>query len=50
MFATHSLLRDPPFSRLNLISCRNLLIYLNPEALRQMKADVAKFYDDAVAK
>jgi two-component system CheB/CheR fusion protein len=29
MFASHNVLRDPPFSRLDLISCRNLLIYLN---------------------
>lgn len=29
LFAQHNLLRDPPFSRLDLISCRNLLIYLN---------------------
>ena len=29
LFASHNLLRDPPFSRLDLISCRNLLIYLN---------------------
>jgi len=29
VFAEHSLLRDPPFSRLDLISCRNLLIYLD---------------------
>jgi two-component system CheB/CheR fusion protein len=28
LFASHSLLRDPPFSHLDLISCRNLLIYL----------------------
>jgi len=28
-FAAHDLLRDPPFSRLDLVSCRNLLIYLN---------------------
>ncbi|WP_306395199.1 CheR family methyltransferase [Telluria beijingensis] len=28
LFASHNLLRDPPFSRLDLISCRNLLIYL----------------------
>jgi two-component system CheB/CheR fusion protein len=28
LFASHSLLRDPPFSRIDLISCRNLLIYL----------------------
>ena len=28
-FSTHSLIRDPPFSRMDLISCRNLLIYLD---------------------
>jgi two-component system, chemotaxis family, CheB/CheR fusion protein len=28
IFSTHSVIRDPPFSRLDLISCRNLLIYL----------------------
>lgn len=28
LFAPHNLLRDPPFSRLDLITCRNLLIYL----------------------
>jgi two-component system CheB/CheR fusion protein len=27
VFSAHSLIRDPPFSRLDLISCRNLLIY-----------------------
>jgi two-component system CheB/CheR fusion protein len=32
LFSPHSLLRDPPFSRLDLISCRNLLIYLNRDA------------------
>lgn len=31
LFAPHSLLRDPPFSRLDLIVCRNLLIYLDRE-------------------
>ncbi len=30
-FSAHSLTRDPPFSRMNLISCRNLLIYLDTE-------------------
>ncbi len=30
-FSAHSLIRDPPFSRIDLISCRNLLIYLNAE-------------------
>ena len=32
LFASHDLLRDSPFSRLDLISCRNLLIYLDPLA------------------
>ena len=31
VFSSHSVLRDPPFSRMDLISCRNLLIYLNSE-------------------
>jgi two-component system CheB/CheR fusion protein len=31
LFSTHNLLRDAPFSRLDLVSCRNLLIYLTPE-------------------
>ena len=30
-FSTHNLIRDPPFSMMNLVSCRNLLIYMNPE-------------------
>jgi two-component system CheB/CheR fusion protein len=30
IFATHDLTADPPFSRLDLISCRNLMIYLGP--------------------
>ena len=29
LFAPHNVIRDPPFSHLDLISCRNLLIYLN---------------------
>ncbi|MDQ4099740.1 MAG: chemotaxis protein, partial [Chloroflexota bacterium] len=29
LFAPHNLLRDPPFSRLDLVTCRNVLIYLN---------------------
>ena len=32
LFSPHNVLRDPPFSRLDLISCRNLLIYLNRDA------------------
>lgn len=32
VFTIQDVLVDPPFSRLDLISCRNLLIYLRPEA------------------
>jgi two-component system, chemotaxis family, CheB/CheR fusion protein len=32
VFAKHNILKDPPFNRLDLVSCRNLLIYLNPHA------------------
>jgi two-component system CheB/CheR fusion protein len=33
IFATHNLLKDPPFSRMDLISCQNMLIYIenNPQ-------------------
>ncbi|HEX7382591.1 MAG TPA: chemotaxis protein CheB [Nevskiaceae bacterium] len=31
LFTRHDLLRDPPFSRLDLISCRNVLIYLKAD-------------------
>ena len=30
VFSKHNVLSDPPFSRIDLISCRNLLIYLEP--------------------
>jgi two-component system CheB/CheR fusion protein len=30
LFAQHDLVQDPPFVRLDLVSCRNLLIYLRP--------------------
>ncbi|MBA2272072.1 MAG: PAS domain S-box protein [Chthoniobacterales bacterium] len=36
LFASHNLLSDAPFSRCDLISCRNLLIYLNPEVQKQV--------------
>ncbi|MGG1947842.1 CheR family methyltransferase [Trinickia sp. NRRL B-1857] len=32
LFAVHNVLRDPPFSRLDLICCRNLLVYLDQPA------------------
>jgi two-component system, chemotaxis family, CheB/CheR fusion protein len=31
IFSVHSVIRDPPFSKLDLISCRNLMIYLDGE-------------------
>ncbi|MBD1396365.1 PAS domain-containing protein [Pontibacter sp. JH31] len=30
IFAQHDLQKDPPFSKIDLITCRNMLIYLNP--------------------
>jgi len=35
-FAMHDLTKDPPFSRMGLVSCRNVLIYLTPEAQRRV--------------
>ena len=32
VFTAQDLLADPPFSRLDFVSCRNVLIYLRPEA------------------
>ena len=32
VFAVQDVLADPPFSRLDMVSCRNLLIYLRPDA------------------
>ncbi len=32
IFATHNVLKDPPFSKLDLIVCRNLFIYFKPES------------------
>jgi two-component system CheB/CheR fusion protein len=36
VFATQSITKDPPFSRLDLISCRNLLIYMGAELQRRV--------------
>ena len=32
LFANHNFLKDPPFSKLDLVTCRNVLIYLNSTA------------------
>jgi two-component system CheB/CheR fusion protein len=39
--AQHNLLTEPPFSRLDLVSCRNLFIYLEPHA---QQACINRFY------
>lgn len=36
VFAQHNLIRDPPFTNIELISCRNLLIYLQPILQRKV--------------
>lgn len=36
VFAPQSLIMDPPFTKLDLLSCRNLLIYLAPEMQKKL--------------
>jgi two-component system CheB/CheR fusion protein len=36
VFAAHNVLGDPPFSRIDLIACRNLLIYLQRDIQREV--------------
>jgi two-component system CheB/CheR fusion protein len=36
IFSRHNVAKDPPLSRMDLISCRNLLIYLAPSAQRRI--------------
>ena len=38
LFAVHDLLKDPPFSHVDLISCRNVLIYLDRELQEQLSS------------
>lgn len=38
LFSTHDLVKDPPFSRLSLISCRNLMIYFAPALQKRAMA------------
>ncbi|HVI00518.1 MAG TPA: chemotaxis protein CheB [Enhygromyxa sp.] len=44
IFAPHNLLADPPFSKIDLLSCRNLLIYLQ----REVQGDVAELFHYAL--
>jgi two-component system CheB/CheR fusion protein len=36
LFSIHDLVKDPPFSHLDIISCRNLLIYFGPELQKRV--------------
>jgi two-component system, chemotaxis family, CheB/CheR fusion protein len=36
VFATHDIISDPPFTRVDLLSCRNLLIYLTPDLQQRL--------------
>ena len=36
IFSEHDVIKDPPFSKLDLISCRNLLIYLGSELQKKL--------------
>lgn len=38
VFAPQNLLTDPPFTRIDLVSCRNVLIYLEPATQRKLLA------------
>ncbi|MGB3244570.1 MAG: CheR family methyltransferase [Sulfitobacter sp.] len=36
IFSPHNIISDPPFSRMDMVSCRNLLIYFGPDLQRQV--------------
>ena len=36
IFSPQNIIKDPPFSRLDMVSCRNLLIYLGPELQKKI--------------
>ncbi len=36
VFATQNAIMDPPFTKLDILTCRNLLIYLGPEAQKKL--------------
>lgn len=36
VFARQNIINDPPFSKLDLVSCRNFLIYVNPETQQKI--------------
>ena len=36
VFASQDIIKDPPFTKIDLLSCRNLLIYLEPELQKKL--------------
>jgi len=44
IFASHNILKDPPFNKIDFLSCRNLLIYLQPK----MQHNVLSFFNFAL--
>jgi two-component system CheB/CheR fusion protein len=36
VFTVHNIIQDPPFSKIDLVTCRNFLIYLNPDIQKQL--------------
>ncbi len=36
IFAPHNVIKDPPFTKLNLLTCRNMLIYMEPELQKKI--------------
>jgi two-component system CheB/CheR fusion protein len=36
VFATHNLLTDPPFSKIDILSCQNVMIYFEPKAQKKI--------------
>jgi chemotaxis methyl-accepting protein methylase/chemotaxis response regulator CheB len=43
LFAPHDLTKDAGFTRMNLISCRNVLIYMQPDLQQQVLRNAIKF-------
>lgn len=46
VFAQHDLIKDPPFTNINLISCRNVLIYLQPV----LQQKILEFFNFSLVK
>ncbi|MCA1813541.1 MAG: PAS domain-containing protein [Halobacteriales archaeon] len=40
VFAVHNVTNDPPFSNMDIVSCRNVLVYMEPELQRRVLATI----------